>query len=102
MRFDPDKVNEGAQVIGSHRNVQTVAVCAGRYDVIAWVMFREIGDLSSFVTVELGNIPGLQHSEIMTSLKIIKASHAYIEDDTPLPADLAAETTRGRGKSSKK
>ena len=102
MRFDPDKVNEGAQVIGSHRNVQTVAVCAGRYDVIAWVMFREIGDLSSFITVELGSIAGLQHSEIMTSLKIIKASHAYIEDETSLPADPAEETTRGRGRSSKK
>lgn len=81
MRFEPDKVDEGARVIGSHRHVQTVAVCAGRYNVIAWVMFREIDDLSSFVTLELGNIPGLQHSEIMTSLKIIKASHVYMGDD---------------------
>ncbi len=77
IRFDPAKVDEGAQVIGSYRNVQTVAVCAGRYNVLAWAMFRELGDLSDFITVELGKIPGLQQSEVMTSLRIIKASHIY-------------------------
>lgn len=85
MRFDPAKVNEGAQVIGSYRNVQTVAVCAGRYNVLAWAMFRELGDLSDFTTVELGKIPGLQQSEIMTSLRIIKASQRYLENESPTP-----------------
>jgi DNA-binding Lrp family transcriptional regulator len=101
MKFDPAKVNEGAQVIGAYRNVQTVAVCAGRYDIIAWAMFRELSDLSSFITLELGSIPGLQHSETMTSLKIIKASHRYLGDDTLPSTNPVVETVRSRGKSSK-
>ncbi len=83
MKFDPARLDEGARVIGSCRNVQTVAVCAGRYDVMAWAMFRELGDLSEFITVELGSVPGLQHLEAMTSLKIIKASHLYLGGGAP-------------------
>lgn len=79
MRFDPSKVNEGAEAVGAYRNVQTVAVCAGRYDIVAWVMFRELGELSNFITVELGKIPGLQHAETVTSLKIVKASNIYLD-----------------------
>src|SRR5512136_3335437 len=101
MRFDPAKVDEGAQLIGSYRNVQTVAVCAGRYDIIAWVMFRELNDLSRFVTLELGSIPGLQHSETMTSLRIIKASHTYLGDNTQASADPAADAAKGTRKSSR-
>jgi Lrp/AsnC family transcriptional regulator for asnA, asnC and gidA len=100
MRFDPAKVDEGARLIGSYRNVQTVAVCAGRYDVIAWVMFRELNDLSRFVTLELGSIPGLQHSETMTSLRIIKASHTYLGDNTQPSADSAGDAAKGTRRSS--
>ena len=100
MKFDPAKVDEGARVIGSYRNVQTVAVCAGRYDVLAWAMFRELGDLSNFITLELGNVPGLQHLETMTSLKIVKSSHRYLGDDTSPSTLPTAETSRGMRKPS--
>jgi len=78
-------------VIGSYRNVQTVAVCAGRYDVLAWAMFRELGDLSNFITLELGNVPGLQHLETMTSPEDRQVV-------TPVPCDdtLPSDANRGR------
>ena len=101
MEFDPAEVEEGAKVIGAYRNVQTVAVCAGRYDIIAWVMFRELSDLSNFITLELGSVHGLQHSETMTSLKIIKASHRYLGDDILPSTNPVVETARSRGKPSK-
>ncbi|MDM8000564.1 MAG: Lrp/AsnC family transcriptional regulator [Dehalococcoidia bacterium] len=97
LKFDPAKVDEAAGIIGSYRNVQTVAVCAGRYDVLAWAMFRELGDLANFITVELGNLPGLQHAETMTSLKIVKSSHRYLAEDA-LPSAAGAETKRGKRK----
>ena len=100
MKFDPTKVDEGARIIGSYRNVQTVAVCAGRYDILAWAMFRELGDLSNFITLELGNVPGLQHLETMTSLKIVKSSHRYLGDDTLPSAPSVAATTRSKRKPS--
>ncbi|NQT72397.1 MAG: Lrp/AsnC family transcriptional regulator [Chloroflexi bacterium] len=84
IRCEASKVNEAADLVASHRNVQTVAICTGRYDIIAWVMFRELNDLSNFVTVELSQIPGLQYTETMTNLKIIKTSHKSVGDDTPI------------------
>jgi hypothetical protein len=63
-------------------------------------MFRELGDLSNFITLELGNVPGLQHLETMTSLKIVKSSHRYLGDDTLPSTPPAAETTRGKRKPS--
>jgi Lrp/AsnC family transcriptional regulator for asnA, asnC and gidA len=75
IRCDAAQVNETAYMIASHRNVRTVAICTGRYDIIAWVMFRELNDLSEFVMHKLSQIPGLQHSETMTNLKILKTSH---------------------------
>jgi DNA-binding Lrp family transcriptional regulator len=84
IRCEASKVNQAADLIASHRNVQTVVICTGRYDIIAWVMFRELSDLSDFVTVELSQIPGLQYTETMTNLKIIKTSHKSVGDDTPV------------------
>jgi DNA-binding Lrp family transcriptional regulator len=82
MTFDPAKVNDGAAVIASYQNVLTVSICAGRYDIVTWVMFREMADLSDFVTMELSRIPGLQHSETMANLKLLKTTHKYLRDDT--------------------
>lgn len=78
IRCDVAQVNDAAHVVGAYRNVQTVAICAGRYDIIAWVMFKELSDLSDFVTFELSTIPGLQYSETMTNLKIVKTSHKSV------------------------
>jgi len=82
MTFDPAKVNEGARTIASYPNVLTVSICAGRYDIVAWAMFREMAELSDFVTLELSKIPGLQHSETMTNLKLLKTTHKYMRDVT--------------------
>jgi len=82
MTFDPAKVSEGARIIASYPNVLTVSICAGRYDIVAWAMFREMSELSDFVTLELSKIPGLQHSETMANLKLLKTTHKYLRDDT--------------------
>lgn len=82
MTFDPAKVNEGARTIASYPNVLTVSICAGRYDIVVWAMFREMAELSDFVTLELSKIPGLQHSETMANLKLVKTTHKYLRDDT--------------------
>jgi Lrp/AsnC family transcriptional regulator for asnA, asnC and gidA len=84
MTFDPAKVNEGARTIASYPNVRTVSICAGRYDIVAWTLFREMAELSDFVTLELSKISGLQHSETMANLKLLKTTHKYLRDDTRL------------------
>ena len=87
IRCNTADVNEAANLIASHRNVQTVAICTGRYDIVAWVIFKEFSDLSEFVTLELSKVRGLQFTETMTNLKIVKTSHKSVGYDMPLPSE---------------
>lgn len=75
----PGEVDAVAETLASYGNVHVVIICAGRYDIIAWVMFRNSEDLSSFIRNELGKIPGLVHAETMIYLKIKRFSFAYGE-----------------------
>lgn len=85
IRCDAVSVNDAAHLIASYRNVQTVAICTGRYDIVAWVFFRELSDLSDFVTSEISKIPGMQYTETVTNLKIVKTSHKSVGDHNQLP-----------------
>jgi Lrp/AsnC family transcriptional regulator for asnA, asnC and gidA len=73
LKVDPSRVNEAAVAIASYRNVQSVDICAGRYDIVVWAVFRGVSDLHNFVTTELGKVAGLRDIETMTNLKLLKA-----------------------------
>ena len=66
-----------AQSLASHGNVQMVSICAGRYDIIVWVAFRDRSSFSSFLIDELGKYPGVSSTESILNLKFHKESFAY-------------------------
>ena len=72
MKCNPNKVKEIADTVASCKEVQYTGICAGRYDVITWVVFRKLSDLRHFITVELGNIPGLRETDTALNYKIVK------------------------------
>ena len=74
----PGDVDTVADRLASYTNVHFVIISTGRYDIIAWMMFKEPEELSDFLRTELGNIPGLVSVETMINLKIIKASFTYL------------------------
>lgn len=74
----PGEVDAVAEKLAAYKNIHFVIISTGRYDIIAWVMFREPEDLSNFLRKELGKIPGLTSVETMVNLKIIKASFSYL------------------------
>lgn len=74
----PGDVDTVADKLASYANVHFVIISTGRYDIIAWMMFKEPEELSDFLRTELGNIPGLVSVETMINLKIIKASFTYL------------------------
>lgn len=74
----PGDVDAVADKLASYKNVHFVIISTGRYDIIAWMMFREAEDLSNFLRKEMGNIPGLTSVETMINLKITKASFTYL------------------------
>lgn len=80
MKVDPRKINDAAEAVASHANVKTVDICTGRYDIIAWAMFRGLNDLNDFITQELSSVPGLSYTETMPHLKIWKASYRFSTD----------------------
>jgi DNA-binding Lrp family transcriptional regulator len=72
LKCNPDKVREIADIVASYRQVQYTSMCAGRYDIITWGVFRKLSDLRHFITVELGGIPGLRDTEAMINYKVVK------------------------------
>ncbi|MBM3132675.1 MAG: Lrp/AsnC family transcriptional regulator [Chloroflexi bacterium] len=88
INVHPGQVDAVAEKLASHANVRFVIICAGRYDIIVWVMLREPEDLSDFIRNELGKIPGLAHAETMVYLKMKKFSFKYGSTD-----DTCAEET---------
>ncbi|MBM3132674.1 MAG: Lrp/AsnC family transcriptional regulator [Chloroflexi bacterium] len=84
----PGEVDAVAEKLAAYKNIHFVIISTGRYDIIAWVMFREPEDLSNFLRKELGKIPGLTSVETMVNLKIIKASFSYLSgEDYHFPED---------------
>jgi DNA-binding Lrp family transcriptional regulator len=75
LKCDPGKVREVADAVAAYKQVQYTGICAGRYDITAWVAFRKLSDLQHFIDVELGGIPGLRETDAMIIYKLVKAEH---------------------------
>jgi Lrp/AsnC family transcriptional regulator, regulator for asnA, asnC and gidA len=75
LTCDQSKISEIANTVASYKQVQTVAICAGRYDMTASVAFRQLIDLRNFISIELGGIPGLIRTDTMITYKIAKAMY---------------------------
>ncbi len=80
INVHPGEVDNVAEKLASYGNIRFVIITAGRYDVIAWAMFKESEDLSGFIRNELGNIRGLLSAETMIYLDIKKFSFTYVGD----------------------
>ena len=78
LKVYPDKIKDVAEAVGSHRTVHSVALCTGRYDVLAWMTFRDRREMMEMLLGQLGKIPGIRSMETVTSLKTLKASFIYV------------------------
>lgn len=72
-----NEIRNVARAMVSHRNVQMLSVCAGRYDIIIWVAFRDRTSFSAFIIDELGKFPGVTSTESILNLQFHKVSFAY-------------------------
>jgi Lrp/AsnC family transcriptional regulator for asnA, asnC and gidA len=72
IKCKPDKIREVAEAVASYNNILYVSICAGRYDIDTYGMFRKLSDLENFITVELGSIPGLIHIETAVIHNVVK------------------------------
>ena len=72
LKCDPYKIKEAADALASHKQIQYVSICTGRYDISTWVAFRKLSDLRQFIAIELGSIPGLRDTDTMIVYKLVK------------------------------
>ena len=78
LKVAPDRINEVAEAVGNHRSVHSVALCTGRYDVLAWMTFRDRPEMMDVLGRQLGQIRGIRSMETVTFLRIMKASFIYV------------------------
>lgn len=78
LKVSPDRIVEAVEAVGNHRNVHSVALCTGRYDVLAWMTFRDRREMMDVLNGELGKIRGIKSMETVTSLRTVKASFIYV------------------------
>ncbi|MCX6000145.1 MAG: Lrp/AsnC family transcriptional regulator [Chloroflexi bacterium] len=88
IKASPDRVKDVAEAVAALRSVQTVALCTGRYDVLAWTVFREQRDLMDSLTEEIGKIPGILSTETTISLKTVKSSYISVDRHSGLWGSL--------------
>lgn len=74
IRCGPDKVLQVAQQIADLSGVLSVAVTAGRYDLLVEAACRDNEALLALVE-ELRHIPGVRESETFVYLRVVKASY---------------------------
>lgn len=74
IRCGPDKVLEVAQQIADLPGVISVAVTAGRYDLLIEAACRDNEALLDMVE-DLRHIPGVRDSETFVYLRVVKASY---------------------------
>lgn len=92
------------QKLKGFEEVQLLFAAAGRYDLILDAVFRNIGELSLFLTNRLSTVPGMESTETIILLErhkrsfsflasypnIRKQTHAIVET-TPLDLKIAGE-----------
>jgi len=78
LKVSPDRIREVAEAVGNRKNVHSVALCTGRYDVLAWMTFRDRREMMDVLSGVLGKIRGIRSMETVTSLKTVKASFIYV------------------------
>lgn len=83
IKVAPGEIDAVIGLIQPLQNVHNVFVSLGRYQIILWGLFRDQDELHSFITKELGRVPGIIGTETMVSLGIKKLSFALLDSPQP-------------------
>jgi Lrp/AsnC family transcriptional regulator for asnA, asnC and gidA len=80
-------------------SVHLVMITAGPHNIVVEAMFTDPKDLSSLLTRDFGNIPGIKSTETTTVLEWRKMSFSYLASSGLLAADPEHQATFASGRS---
>ena len=72
LQVDPAEVDPVAAALANVTEVQYVSVTTGAFDVFLWVALGSPKELSSFLRLQVGSIPGVRRTETFVNLSIRK------------------------------
>ena len=62
--------------------VLNIVETSGRYDIIAWTISRDTENLLDLVSEALGDSPGIDSVEMLSTLKVVKSSWEYLQPES--------------------
>ena len=90
IKVAPGEIERVAARAASQPNIHHVHICVGRYDILlAGSLFRDEGDLLSFVTNDLSRTPGVTAVETMITVGLSKVGFGMVDtvsSDRPMSA----------------
>lgn len=98
LNVRPHCVRAVAERLSVFRNVYTVSICAGRYDIMAWAVFGTPSRLSDFVMRYLNKDSDIMRTEVMVPLHMKKVSLAYLADEDGHLGDSIKDGTTDNGR----
>ncbi|MCL4459891.1 MAG: Lrp/AsnC family transcriptional regulator [Chloroflexi bacterium] len=78
IQAEPAHLEEIAHKIAELRQVRFVSISAGRYNIVAVVLFTSSDDLLDFLTKKLAAIPGIKGVETSQYLKVTKRTYDWV------------------------
>jgi DNA-binding Lrp family transcriptional regulator len=81
----PGRIIEAAHCLAAFTQVSHVQLVTGRFNIMAWIQFKEREELSNFLTNEFSSIPGVIYVETNLMLKQIKVSPRLLIDKKESP-----------------
>jgi DNA-binding Lrp family transcriptional regulator len=74
----PGQIEVASEGLKRLKNLQTLIVCIGRYNIMAWCQYRDLEEMYEMLTTELAKVPGVREAEAMMILRTKKTSLAYL------------------------
>ncbi len=97
VKVAPGEVDSVVAFLDAMPNVHNVFVCLGRYDILLWGLFHDQDELHSFITRDLGRVPGIVGAETMVTLGMKKLSFTLLDSSLPQPAEGGRVAEAGQG-----
>jgi Lrp/AsnC family transcriptional regulator for asnA, asnC and gidA len=80
IKVHPGRLQAVANELIANERIQHVIMSTGRYDIMAWAVFRDSEEMAGFVRGELGSIPGIISHETIINLRVAKGSFKLAAD----------------------
>jgi len=68
----PDMLDRVAAALVGRNEVGFLGVSTGRYDLLAWTIVRDLGELREFLEAFLAKVPGVRKTETLVLLDVRK------------------------------